>query len=247
MAPENKNDIAHIASNVSNVPHQATLTEETPKTVLPLAGQFITPTIMPAEKKIDANQAIPHPDTLPFSTPTQFSQVQQPRETPFLSLKRRIKRINFKKAAAVAVLVVFFSVSTVGAYLLGKNDQKIVFQEHPTQPLNLPPQAVVVAKCVKGRGKQYVLPKDIPGGPIYDVVNDKVVAIEYNLNVSELITNSDNFSNTILRLAKDYPIDHLSLIPILPKNGGQVENALLVTFVVSKDEAKAITCDTTGA
>lgn len=170
-------------------------------------------------------------------TPVQPIAVEPKKKFP------RLKRVSFKKVAGIAILLTLFVVAVSGAYLFGKKDQKVIIQAPPAQQLNLPPQAVVVAECVKGRGKQYVLPKDIPGGPIYDVVNDKVIAIEYNLNVSELVTNSDNFSNTILRLAKDYPIDHLVLIPIIPKDGGQVENALLVTYVVSKEEAKAITCD----
>lgn len=244
MSPENKDNIvqptvspADMSSPPnSNTPPSGTEGLETNETATNQTLNGLPPSLEPTVI------SQPQQSTTSSSLDTNNSNPnEQPELSKLASLKSNLPQP--KKAAIFVGLVLLFSLSVFGAYLFGKRDQKVLIQEPPAQELNLPPQAVVVAECVEGRGKQYVLPKDIPGGPIYDVVNDKVVAIEYNLNVAELITNSDNFSDTILRLAKGYPIDHLVLIPVIPKDGGQVESALLLTYVVSKEEAKAITCN----
>lgn len=131
-----------------------------------------------------------------------------------------------------------------GAYFYGKSHERVVIKAPPLQPVNLPAQAVVVTDCVPGRGKQYVLPKDIPQGPIYDVKNSKVIAIEYNLNLEQIQSDPDSFSNTILDLARKYPVDHFSIVPVAPKQGQTLQSIHLIMFVVSKDEAKSIKCDT---
>jgi hypothetical protein len=148
-----------------------------------------------------------------------------------------------KKILLIVFLVILFIGSTTGAYLFGRSNERIVVKEVEIKPLNLPPQAVLLEECTVGRGKQYILPKDIPIGPIYDVVNNKVVALEYNLNLKDIESNPDSLSNTILQLTRDYPVDHFSLVPAPVKEGEGLENILLIMFVVSKEEAKAITCE----
>lgn len=129
------------------------------------------------------------------------------------------------------------------AYLFGKSQSETIIKPPEPQPINLPKQAVVVNECIEGRGKQYILPKDIPQGPIYDVVNSKVIAVEYNLSIEEIQTNPDAFSNTILKLTQDYPVDHFSLVPATEEGEDTLKNVHLIMFVVSKEEAKAITCN----
>ena len=78
------------------------------------------------------------------------------------------KGYKMKRFLKGALLVVVVASLVGGAFVLGKNHQKVVIQAPAAQPVNLPPQAVVLTACVQGRGKQYVIPKDIPNGPIYD-------------------------------------------------------------------------------
>jgi len=106
----------------------------------------------------------------------------------------------------------------------------------------LPPQAVVVANCVPGRGKQYIIPKDIPVGPIYDVENSKVIAIEYNLDLAQVESNPDTFSNAIIGLTQNYPADHIILSPATTGANASPSNVHLIMFVVTKAEANNITC-----
>ncbi len=153
------------------------------------------------------------------------------------------KKLPVKKIMIVFGLLVLFVGGITGAYLYGKSNERVVIQAPDPQPIDLPPQAVVVNECLIGRGKQYVLPKDIPRGPIYDVVNSQVIAIEYSLNITEIQTNPDAFSEVILKLTRDYPVDHFSLAPVVPKAGEPITSFHLIMFVVTKDEAAKITCE----
>lgn len=188
-----------------------------------------------------------------------------------LSTKLPPKRPKVLKNLAVAIVaLVIVGGLCFGAYYIGKNHQKVIIKPPPTQPINLPPQAVVLTNCVVGRGKQYIIPKDIPNGPIYDVLNSKVIAVEYNLNIDQLFQNSDTFSNAILSVTKNYPVNHLSVEPATanaaaatnaaqPKpptaplnqtqaqqSGSSLQDIHLIMFMVSKSEANSITCADNG-
>ncbi len=155
------------------------------------------------------------------------------------------KASNLKTLLMFLVLLIVVGASSTGAYFYGKGENDKKAEPTPavaTQPIVLPPEAIVTAECVVGRGKQYIIPKDIPQGPVYNVVNNKVIAIEFGLSVKALLTNSEEFSTTVLRLTKDYPVDHLSMVPVPPKAGDTDQYFHLIMFVVTKDEAKAITC-----
>ena len=155
---------------------------------------------------------------------------------------------NKRKVILVFVvffLLLFFAGSLYSAYRYGKANERVIIKAPAAKPLNLPPQAVVLADCVVGRGKQYILPKDIPAGPIYDVVNNKVIAVEYSLNIGSIQSNPEYLSDAILNLTRDYPVDHFSLAPVTPKKGQPLSDFHLIMFIVSKAEAAKITCKET--
>ena len=149
---------------------------------------------------------------------------------------------RFKIIIGVFLVLLLFVGSVYGAYQYGKGHRVVVTVAPTPKPLSLPPQAVVLDECVIGRGKQYILPKDIPAGPIYDVVNNKVIALEYGLNVSNIQSNPEYLSEAILKLTRDYPVDHFSVAPVTPKQGQPVSDFHIIMFIVSKDEAAKITC-----
>jgi len=199
------------------------------------SGQITSPAqpdaVYAPPQMIDQSQAAP--DNQPTSINT---------ETPPQPTQPKKKFFRFRNIAILFVLILLFGGATSGAYYMGKKNRITVFKAPTPQPINLPPQTVVTANCLVGRGKQYILPKDIPIGPIYDVVGGKVIAIEYNVNLVDVNANPDNFSNTLLKLTRDYPVDHFSLVPVAPKPGDTSLSAHLIMFVVSKAEAAAITC-----
>lgn len=160
------------------------------------------------------------------------------------------------KGMLKVLLVLIVAILVIGgvaalAYHEGKGKQKIVYATPPVKPISLPPTAIVTENCVPGRGKQYVIPKDIPQGPIYDVENSKVIAIEYLISVQELLSNSSSFSSSfssiILSLSKNYPVDHFSLVPAPPEPGSSDQFINLIMFVVTAKEANSITCAGTSS
>ncbi len=152
------------------------------------------------------------------------------------------KKSSIKNILLFILVVVLFGASSYGAYYFGKKTKKEVAVVATPQPIDLPAEAIVTTECAPGRGKQYIIPKDIPVGPVYDVRNSEVIAIEYVIGVKDLILNSDNFSSTLLLLTKNYPVDHFSIIPQQPKAGDTDQFINLIMYVVSKAEAAKITC-----
>lgn len=103
----------------------------------------------------------------------------------------------------------------------------------------VPKDATVIEQCSPGFGTQYVLPKDIPGGPVYNVYQGKLIGIEY-------MTALTSSSNPDLML-KDLPLfaqkyDHVDIMT-MPAHAGfpsphyQVDVMMVPTAVSSK-----ITC-----
>ncbi len=105
--------------------------------------------------------------------------------------------------------------------------------------LTVPKDATVIAECAKGRGKQYVLPKDIPQGPVYNVWNGKVIGIEYMLGQKEVAANKD-FLDLPLENVK---YDHINIGLLSKGHSGFPEPHYHVdVFTVSHEEAVKITC-----
>lgn len=63
-----------------------------------------------------------------------------------------------------------------------------------THQLEVPLGATIIEQCAPGRGTQYILPADIPHGPVYGVYQGKVVGLEYMIGKAELAEN-ENFYN----------------------------------------------------
>ncbi len=160
---------------------------------------------------------------------------------------------GIKTVLIFVLIIALLAGSTFGAFLYGKqtankaNDKKNAEAAAYKKPINLPKETIVLNECVPGRGKQYIETKNIPVGPIYDVRNSEVIAIEYSLGVNGLLKNPEQFSQTLLALTTDNPVDHFDIVLQRPKAGDTDQMISLIMFVVSTDEANKITCGTTAA
>jgi hypothetical protein len=207
----------------------------------------IIPTPTPTPVQIPSPAAVEAPKTItPAVTPITTAKIPMPTLGTPNSPSQKPK-LTLKKKLIYATTAVVLLAALSGAYLYGRHNERVVIRPPALKPINLPPQAIVLSNCVTGRGKQYIIPKDIPEGPIYDVENSKVIAIEYNLDLAQVETNPDSFSNTILELTKDYPVDHFSLVPATPVAGQSLSNIDLIMFVVSKAASNSITCPSTSS
>ncbi len=144
----------------------------------------------------------------------------------------------------LACLLVLGIVVGGGYYYMKKMNHSTHNKPAPTVAnVTVPKDAIVTAECVAGRGKQYILTKDIPDGPIYDVVNGNVVAIEYLVGLNDLVATPSKFSDLMLDKGQ---YDHLALVPTEPHAGMTGQHFHAIAYLVSVDQAKAITC-TNGA
>jgi hypothetical protein len=187
----------------------------------------------------EAKEAKATPAT-PVTTATATPTAGMPKK-PFMT----------KIQAAIILVVVLFVASNTAAFFIGKHGQQIIYRKPIPPPITLPAQAIVVNQCVPGLGKQYVIPKDIPHGPIYDVLNSKVIAVEYNYKAQDVFLDPNRLSNTIIPFVRNYQIDHF--ITTLGLDQLKASSTLadaqslpihIVMYIVSSKDAAKITCPT---
>lgn len=158
-----------------------------------------------------------------------------------------------RKLFLIVIIFVLLVAASATSYIFGKRNERIVYRP-PEQPLiSLPPEATIMNECVKGAGKQYVIPKDLPTGPIYDVHNGKVIAVEYNYKAVTLLAEPTKLSDTIMPLTKNYKIDHFTTSVAETKKSSltlsEVQNLPIhvIFYVVPQAEADSITCSNSKA
>jgi len=242
--PENNGPNPYMASESiinpqstteSNLSQSSGMPTITPTTTLQgLGTSTVTPTPLSQQQSLTPNATVVPVNVNPVSNTNMpiYNNLSPGAEKKPKMVTRLIKVMS-------SILILGLAIG--GSYLFGRSHEKIVIKEPEIKPINLPPQAVVLNECAPGRGKQYILPKDIPVGPIYSVVNSKVIAIEYSLDLVKLLDGSDVFSDTILSLVNEYPTNHLSIIPDNP-NPALLKRVQLIMFVVPKEEANKIAC-----
>ena len=258
MPPENNNNLNPLVQPSADVSSAVPTTESINPSPVESQNPVVSSTpqqdIAPSSSvKASAPPSLitdtPEADNTQEDSP---SPLTQPTVTPAGASPpaKKSQKSWFKFVILGLVLLIILVAVAFGAYTYGKGKAKTITTASSTttaaKPINLPPEAVVTSECTPGRGKQYIIPKDIPAGPIYDVKNSKVIAVEYVIGIKSLFTNSDDFSSKILTLTKNYPVDHLSVVPGIPKPGDTDQYIHLIMFVVSKDEANSITCGTSS-
>src|SRR6185312_9331701 len=94
----------------------------------------------------------------------------------------------FKVAAAAFLLLVLVALSA-SAYGLNQGHARLASTAAPETPTQVPQGATIISQCAVGRGTQYVLPSNIPHGPVFNVYQGKVIGLEYMIGVSDLAGN----------------------------------------------------------
>lgn len=156
-----------------------------------------------------------------------------------------------KKLPLAALLVGLFCLllGAGGGYVLatsmdkkdaGGNTQKVAAPNVENKELAIPEGATVISECAKGRGKQYVLPKDIPQGPVYNVHNGKVTSIEYMLGQGDVLNNKDYLNLPL----ENVTYDHINIGLLSQGHSGFPEPHYHVdVFTIPHEEAIKITCE----
>lgn len=151
--------------------------------------------------------------------------------------------------AAVLVGVLCLALGAGGGYVLAaslhKKDSaginpKVATPNVENKELVVPEGATVISECAKGRGKQYVLPKDIPQGPVYNVYNGKVTSIEYMLGQEDVLRNKDYLNLPL----ENVRYDHINIGLLSKGHSGFPEPHYHVdVFTITHEEALKITCE----
>lgn len=206
----------------------------------------LTPSVI--EPSTPANAPTVSPFEQPNPTTTPPAATTEPDVTPEMSTVQPetptpgTRKLSRKTLLLAGVGVLLLVATGASSYLLGKHAAKPATMATTAQQtvMAVPKDATVIEQCTPGFGTQYVLPKDIPGGPVYNVYQGKLIGIEY-------MTALTSASNPDLML-KDLPLftqkyDHVDIMT-MPAHAGfpsphyQVDVMMVPTSVSSK-----ITCD----
>lgn len=155
------------------------------------------------------------------------------------------------KLLIILGVVVLVGGGTVGGYFYGKSQAKTVSNnssgsqtEATKVALQVPEGATITAQCVAGRGTQYIMPKDIPYGPIYDVYQNKVIGLEYMVPKDTLPTTAVSKIHYALM---NVPYDHIDIGAVPEGHAGFTMTHYHLDFLnITKEASDKITCaDTT--
>ena len=141
--------------------------------------------------------------------------------------------------ALIAVIVV--GAVGVGAFQIGNNKGyargKTAMQQ-TAATLKVPVGASVVAQCTAGEGMQYIAPKDIPMGPIYNVWKGNVVGLEYMLPESDIAKGK---GLDLAALSQQY--DHVDVAYEAEGHAGLTEpHYHIMLSTLTYEQEKQITC-----
>lgn len=125
----------------------------------------------------------------------------------------------------------------------------------PTPSIQVPEGATVISECEPGVGKQYILPKNIPNGPIYNVYQGKVIGLEYMYGKNEIAPTktptpvmNDHMNMMAESVAHDIPMlngsyDHLDIVYMPMGHAGfPIPHYQLDVYLVPDSVVSQITC-----
>lgn len=174
-----------------------------------------------------------------FPAPPQAPQAPQP------PLPAAGKTSNaWLKPAVIGVLAVAGLAAALGGtywfgYSRGQAVQAKTNLSQQPAPLQVPKGATIISQCSKGRGEQYVLPANIPHGPVFNVFNGKVIGIEYMISPTDLASDMTFFNLPTY----GQKFDHLD-VGLLSQGhtGYPVPHYHVDMYTVSRAFSQSITC-----
>jgi hypothetical protein len=149
-------------------------------------------------------------------------------------------RTLIKALTALVGVLLLFTIGLAGFRIGGGFTPDTDDIINPKTAISIPVNATVAAECETARGKQYIRPQDIPTGPIYDVYQGKVIALEYLVNPDTLAKNDGTYSNLNLPQGS---YDHISVIPVAAHAGMNENHFHVITYLIPQKQANMITCN----
>lgn len=181
------------------------------------------------------------PEPLEPSTPP-LSEPDAPQNTPETNpvMPPQQGRSRLKLMVLIVLALVVLAGTAVGSYMLGKHKAKPAASPTPaTASMTVPAGATIIEKCEPGLGTQYVLPKDIPGGPVYNVYQGKVIGIEYMTSITT-VDKLDTMLENLPLYGQKY--NHINIMSMPAHSGFPTPHYQVDVMMVSDATAKKITC-----
>lgn len=193
-----------------------------------------TATSTKAQNQTTGNLVVP-------TTNNSSTNFEDPNTPPQKPVKRQAKKMVWIVVFVAIVIVSFIS----GRYLGTRSNSEQAKEAeqhvamHPVKELSVPPEATVISECSRFRGKQFVLPEDIPTGPVYNVYEGEVIGLEFMLGKEELDSGED-----FVDLAMGgVEYDHMDVGLLSEGHAGYPEPHYHIDiYTISKSEAEKITC-----
>ena len=152
---------------------------------------------------------------------------------------------KFKGLLIIIFLILIIGLAAGGGYIYGKGNAKTIATPRTSAMsmaaslIKVPQGATIMEQCVAGLGTQYILPKDIPDGPVYNVYQGKVIGIEYMINLASIeklntaVTNLPLFNQTY---------DHINIMSMAAHAGFPVPHYQVDVMMVPQSFTDKITC-----
>jgi hypothetical protein len=165
---------------------------------------------------------------------------------PIQSFRSKYKLLllgSFVVIALAVLIALVYAVYRFGnnrGYASGKSAQAMASM---AGGLKVPSDATMIAQCATGEGTQYVLPKNIPQGPIYNVWNNKVTGVEYMLGESEI---ANLRTQDLTMMGQKY--DHIDVMyePVGHAGFTEPHYHVILSFIPYSEEQK-ITCGSSSS
>ncbi len=170
--------------------------------------------------------------------PEQVSTVLPP------SVKPRRQWLRMRNIFIAAVVLVV-CLTNYGSYLYGyhrgsaKVNSAVASADATAANLQVPKGATIIEQCAVGRGTQYVLPSNIPHGPVFNVHNGKVIGLEYMIGKDDLASNKSFYDLPLY--GKKY--NHLNIGLLSEGHSGySAPHYHVDLYTISRAASEAITC-----
>lgn len=242
VVPDMDSDTPSITSETEDIPASKSPTAdvETPQPTTPEEPpKFSTPSpsAQPPAPAEPLSPATPQPPAMPQPASPVDVPAPQPHKKPWLRL------VLIAVVALLVVVGIVYAAFAVGfsrGHTAGRNDQVAASE---AIAIKVPEHATMVAQCTAGAGTQYVMPSDIPQGPIYNVWNNKVTGIEFMLAQSKIAANK-----TLDIALNSQKYDHIDVMYEAAGHAGFTEpHYHIVLSMISYKEEQKITCDSNSS
>lgn len=219
------------------------LSLDTPATPQPVSPTPTAPTTN-TPYAADVTPVISSPSAISPSvnaTPTVMSSDVSPQNaTSAPSLTSGSTKRSFKPALLACICLLLLAGVGFGSYVAGKHSVKpMMTPEVTATAMKIPMGATIIEQCEPGLGTQYILPKDIPDGPVYNVYQGKVIGIEYMTPLSQMSKHDLNLNNLPLSNQK---FDHINIMTMEAHAGMPELHYQVDVMMVPDSVAKKITC-----